>query len=171
LLQIAVASCQPAPVKDSVRGATRSIKSFPESVGYVNDFEKIFTTEQALYLDRKLADFENFTKIQIALVTLDSSLTSKEEFENYTLALARKWGVGRKEINDGMLIGISRSLRNIRIQNGYGIEKILTDKETKRFLDSLFIPAFKQGDFYGGTARGINAIIKTLTERRQKLTL
>jgi uncharacterized protein len=78
-------------------------------------------------------------------------------------------GVGRKEINDGMLIGISGSLRSIRIHNGYGIEKILSDEETRHFLDSLFIPAFKQGDFYGGTNRGINAIIKTLIERRQKI--
>jgi uncharacterized protein len=80
-LLIAVASCQPGPFKESVRDATKSIKSFPSPLGLVNDFEKIYTPEQALYLERLLSDFESSTKIQIALVTLDSSLTTKRNLK------------------------------------------------------------------------------------------
>lgn len=136
--------------------------TFPKPVGHVSDFEKRFTRQQINYLDSLLEDFENNTAIQIAIVTIDTSMTKKAEFANYTLKLANEWGVGQKEKNEGILIGISNSYRTIRIQNSYGIEKILSDSETKVIIDSSFIPEFKKGNIYDGTLSGLKKIIEKL---------
>ena len=88
-------------------------------------------------------------------MTLDSNYTNKIEFDNYTLGLYNYWDVGKKDKKNGILIGISKSLRKIRIQNGYGIEKILSDSETKVIVDKSFIPNFKKDLFFEGTFEGV----------------
>ncbi len=120
-------------------------QSLPKPIGFVNDFENIFTDKQEQVLDSLVKNFEKETTIQITIVTLDSSYTNKSEFDNYTFKLANNWGVGQKDKDNGILIGISSSMRKMRIKNGYGIEKLLTDEETKALIDSLFIPEFKKG--------------------------
>ena len=142
--------------------------SFPKPISYVNDFEKLYAPEQAAYLNKLIREFEELTTIQIALVTLDSSFTSRVNFDDYTLQLARDWGVGTAEKNNGILIGISKDLKYMRIQNGIGIEAMLTDSETKRIVDSLFIPSFKNGNYFSGTLNGLEGIISHLNRKLKK---
>jgi uncharacterized protein len=144
-------------------------QSLPKSIGFVNDFENIFTDKQEQVLDSLIKNFEKETKIQIAIVTLDSSYTNKSDFDNYTLKLANNWGVGQKDKDNGLLIGISSSLRKMRIQNGYGIKKILSDQETQVLIDSLFIPNFKQDKYFDGTKKGVTGIINTLERNSRTL--
>jgi len=139
-----------------------SSDNLPKAIGYINDFENIFTDRQEKILDSLVRVFEKQTTIEIAIVTLDSSVTNKEEFDDYTLRLANYWGVGKKDKDNGILIGISSSLRKIRIQNGYGIENILTNEETKQIIDNYFIPNFKTGDFFEGTMQGTVKLMEKL---------
>ena len=67
--------------------------------------------------------------------------------------------VGKKVENNGILIGIRKSLRKIRISNGNGIEKKITDGETKKIIDSIIIPEFKKGKYFDGTLQGMLAMI------------
>lgn len=78
------------------------------------------------------------------------------------LRLANTWGVGKKEKNNGVTICISKGYRRMRICNGYGIEKVLSDAETKAIVDRDFIPSFKAGDYYKGTLMGLEAIMARL---------
>ena len=50
--------------------------------------------------------------------------------------------------NNGVLIGISATLRKIRISNGDGIKAKLLDVETKEIIDTVIIPEFKKGDYF-----------------------
>jgi uncharacterized protein len=102
------------------------------------------------------------TSIQIAVVTNDTTLTTPEDFDDFTLRVAKDWGGGQKDKDNGILIGISAGLRKIRIQNGYGIEKILSNEETKLIVDSAFIPAFRQGSYFEGTKNGIGVLMDVL---------
>lgn len=137
---------------------TQVADSFPRPVGYVNDFEDLFTPEQESVLACLLAAFDSATTIRIAIVTIPKQFTKKDRFDDYTISLARAWGVGQKEKNNGILIGISSSLRYMRIQNGTGIETMLSDNETKKLVDSFFIPGFRSGDYFGGSLRGVTAL-------------
>ena len=99
------------------------------------------------------------TTIQIAIVTLDSSYVAEEEFDYFITALGNAWGVGQKNKNNGIMIGVSASLRRIRISNGYGIEAKLSDNETKKIIDEIVLPEFKERNYYTGLKKGLAAIM------------
>jgi uncharacterized protein len=66
----------------------------------------------------------------------------------------------KKNKNNGIVIGLSKGHRTIRISNGYGIEPILSDKETKKIIDEIIIPEFKNERYYEGIRKGILKIIE-----------
>lgn len=139
--------------------------SLPKPIGWTNDLENIFSSEEESILDSIITAFEKESDIEISIVTLDSTLTSAELFNDLALHIARTWGIGKKDKDNGILICISTSHRRIRISNGYGIEKILSDEETNTLLNRYFLPKFKKTQFYLGTYDGLIALIKKLREK------
>jgi uncharacterized protein len=137
--------------------------SLPRAVGLVNDFENILSSKQEKYLDSMIKAYEKKTTVQIAVITIDTSMISRDKFESYVYRIANAWGVGRKEKNNGVTIGLSKGYRFMRIENGYGIQNILTDNETKKIIDSAFIPYFKKGQYFEGIVNGLEAIMKKLS--------
>ncbi|UEG50228.1 TPM domain-containing protein [Ferruginibacter lapsinanis] len=129
-------------------------------LGWTSDFEQIFTSDQIFELDSIISGFEKETKNEIAIVTIDSSSTTKEEFDNLILTISNNWGVGKKSLNNGITIGISTGLRKIRICNGYGIEVKLTDAETKKIIDDIILPEFKKGNYFVGTKNGLLTLMQ-----------
>jgi uncharacterized protein len=134
----------------------------PPATGYVTDWEDIYSDAQEAHLDSLIAAFEAKTSIQIAIVTLDSAMTTKDSFDSTTLKIANSWGVGQKEKNNGLVIGISGALGIMRIQNGNGITALMSDADTQKIVDTQFLPSFEQGEFYKGTLAGLQAIIQKL---------
>lgn len=131
---------------------------FPDYVGYVNDFEGIFTQDQIKELNDIISKLEIETTNEIAIV----SITSFEPYEtlfDYSLGLANNWGIGKKDKDNGIAIVFGKQIRQIRIQVGYGLEKKLKDEEAKKIIDNIIIPEFKKGDFYTGIRNGLIAII------------
>lgn len=137
-------------------------ENLPKPTGWVNDLENIFTVEEEKTLDSLITDYEKRTTIEITVITIPTSATDKDRFDELTLLIANKWGVGKKEKNNGILIGISKGHRTIRIQNGYGIEKLITDNQTKQIIDQIIIPSFKVSDYYKGVFDGIQEIKRIL---------
>jgi uncharacterized protein len=135
-----------------------NLKPIPDPVGFVNDFEHIFTATEKDRLDSLSKAIEKQSSLEIAVVTLDSNYAFPLTFDTTTFMLANKWGIGKKDKDNGILIGISKQFRNIHIQNGYGIIKVLTNDQTQSVIDSLMIPQFKNGHFYEGTRRAIMAL-------------
>lgn len=156
LSTLALASCSAQNAGDT------SLQEFPKAMGRVNDFEDLFTQDQEVQLEKLIKDLNPTVDIQIVLVTLDSFYTSLDSFEQYTLDLANYWGVGEKGKDNGILIAICNGYRHIRIHNGYGIEKLISDEETKQVLDEFFIPYFKQGKYYEGTVAGMHGLTELL---------
>lgn len=141
-------------------------QTFPTPTGLVSDFENLFTLNEEQALDNIIKEFGNQTTIQMAIVTLDSTFVDANHFDAYTLTLANQWGVGKADVNNGILIAVSASLRRIRIHNGYGIEKMISDAETKQLIDTYFIPNFKNGDYFKGVKIGTEALIKKLNQTK-----
>ena len=155
-----------APYTDTLNAGDTTTPSVPKPIGMVSDFAGIFTKGQMDSLEKILTQYEKRTTNEIAVATVNSWMVDSAAFENYTLDMARVWGVGKKGKDNGVLIVIAPHLRRIRIQNGYGIEKILSNEETKQIIDKVFIPEFKKGDFYRGTHNGIAAIIAKLDSKK-----
>ncbi len=139
-------------------------KELPKNTGWVNDFENIFSTGQENSLDSILSAYEKKTTIEIAIITIPEIMTTAENFDNLVVQISNYWGLGKKDKNNGILIGVSKGLRSIRISNGIGIEAILTDDQTTKIIENKIIPNFKEENYYQGTLKGIEEIIKNLDQ-------
>ncbi|OYU94163.1 MAG: hypothetical protein CFE21_17185 [Bacteroidetes bacterium B1(2017)] len=136
--------------------------SIPKPIGWVNDYENIFTAAEIKSLDSLIGSYEKKTSIEIAVVTVPLEACTREEFDSLMLKLAQTWGVGKKGKNNGIVIGISKEHRKIRIENGLGIEMKLSDAQTKEIIDKILIPNFRAGHYYLGIAEGIQEIKRKL---------
>ncbi|MCU0322191.1 MAG: TPM domain-containing protein [Chitinophagaceae bacterium] len=157
-------SCKSQPQKITNIKPSRVIAadSIPKPIGMVNDFEHLFSNTEITHLDSIIRQHQEKTTNQICIVTVDSSYTNKTDFNTFILQLHNTWGVGEKVKNNGVVIGISRQLRTIRINNGYGIEAIFTNENANDIIQKIMIPAFKKGDFFEGTAAGLQLVIHYL---------
>ena len=146
---------------DKTADTKKETSTFPKPTGYVNDFENILTDAEEKELTTLIKELESQTSDQISIVTL-TSLEPYDNIDDYSLDLANYWGIGQKDKNNGILIAIGKELRKIRIQNGFGIEKRLTDAETKRIIDEVMVPEFKNDKYFEGIKKGVEAIIQEL---------
>jgi uncharacterized protein len=141
---------------------TRYLDSLPKSIGWVNDFEGIFTEVEIHILDSIISAYEKETTVELCVITIPVEAVEKKDIETLCLKIANTWGIGKKEKNNGILIAISKGHKYLRINNGLGIEQILTDAQTKAIIDEAIIPKLKNGQYFEGTYDGINRIIKHL---------
>ncbi|MDN3987985.1 TPM domain-containing protein [Zwartia vadi] len=128
----------------------------PPLSGRVIDQTKTLTSEQLRALDQKLREIEARKGSQVAVLMV--ATTKPEEIEQYAIRVADKWKLGRKKIDDGVILLIAKNDRTVRIEVGYGLEGALTDALSKRIIDGAIIPRFKQQDFYGGILAGVEQI-------------
>ena len=136
-----------------------------EPIGWVSDFERVFTQQQIQALDSIIFLHSNDKGNQVAIVTLnlDSlSINSKEEFAELSLLLFNQWGVGEKNLNNGVGIILSRNLRMIRIEVGKGLILKLTNEEAQSIIENIIIPKFKKSDYYQGVLKGLQELINEI---------
>jgi len=143
-------------------------RNLPKPTSWTTDFEDLYSDIEQAKLDSIISNFEKKTTIEIAIVTIDTLKTSNEKFEDLSLNLAKNWGIGKSGKDNGILIAISKGYRRIRIQNGNGIEKIISDEETKALIENYFIPAFRNNEYYIGTLKGMMEIMKLLESKSEK---
>lgn len=145
--------------RDSLLQASRGLTvEIPSYIGFVNDFEQLFSAAEIDSLTRLVVRLNKELDIQLAIVTLDSTYTNANDFDAFSLILAKEWGVGEAKKDNGILIAISKSFRKMRINNGYGIVRILSDEETSEIIQNVIIPHFKLGNYFEGTIAGIEEI-------------
>lgn len=99
------------------------------------------------------------TGAQIVVVTVPA-LGEGVVLEEYSLELFRRWGIGDKEKNNGVLLLIAQEERKSRIEVGYGLEGALPDAKTGRIQDNNLIPFFKEGNYDQGIITTYNALLK-----------
>ena len=85
--------------------------------------------------------------------------TQPETIEQYAVRVFEQWKLGRKGVDDGVLLVVAKDDRRLRIEVGYGLEGILPDAIAKRIISEDIAPRFKQGDFAGGLRAGVTRIL------------
>lgn len=144
----------------------KNIPEKPNPPKLVNDFANFFTEENRRALETKLVAYDDSTSTQIAVVTVETLNGYAED--DFALRLGRKWGIGQKGKNNGILILLAKEERAVSIELGYGVENYITDSEAKRIIDNVMVPQFKQGNFYAGVDAATNDIIAMLEGTFQK---
>jgi uncharacterized protein len=126
----------------------------------VTDLTATLTREQQAALEQQLAQLEARKGAQVAVLMLPS--TAPETVEQYAVRVEETWKLGRKGIDDGVLLVVAKDDRRLRIEVGYGLEGVLPDAIAKRIIDEDIVPRFKQGDFYGGIRAGVERILRVI---------
>lgn len=147
----------------------------PPLTGRVVDQTGTLTSEQIATLDGTLQTFEQRKGSQIAVLIVPT--TEPETIEQFSIRVAEAWKIGRKKIDDGAVLVIAKDDRRLRIEVGYGLEGALTDVTSKRIIDEIITPKFRQNDFAGGISAGVDRIIGVIDgeplpepKRRQQST-
>ena len=130
----------------------------PSPPKLVNDFAKILTAEQTIALETKLYQFDDTTTNQVTVVILPN--LGGKDVADVAIDLGRKWGVGNKKSNNGVILLISVEDRKLNISPGYGLEKALPDVVCQQIIDNIIVPDFKGNDYYAGINQGTDAIIQ-----------
>ncbi len=141
-------------------GTAQAEVSVPPLKQRVTDLTATFDAAQIQALDARLAAFESGKGAQIAVLMLPT--TQPETIEQFGIRVAEAWKLGRKGVDDGVLLLIAKDDRKLRIEVGYGLEGALNDATAKRIVAEVISPYFKRGEFYAGVDAGVAAIIKVV---------
>jgi uncharacterized protein len=132
----------------------------PPLVGRVVDQTGTLSTSDVSTLNQTIRAFEARKGSQVAVLIAPS--TEGEAIEQFSLRVAEAWKIGRKKIDDGVLLVIAKNDRKLRIEVGYGLEGALTDATSKRIIDEIITPHFRSGDFAGGISAGVDRILRVI---------
>jgi uncharacterized protein len=124
----------------------------------VNDLAGMLSPANAQDLERRLAQFEQETGHQIAVLTIPS--LEGDAIEDFGIRVADAWKIGQKGFDNGAILLIAQKERKLRIEVGYGLEGVLPDAIASRIIREVIVPRFRDGDFSGGIVAGVNAILQ-----------
>lgn len=119
-------------------------------IDLTNTLDASFTTR----LKEQLAALEQRKGAQVAVLLVPT--TGGASIEDYANQLFRAWKLGRKDVNDGILLVVAKDDRQVRIEVGYGLEGTVTDLLAHRIIEEHITPAFRQGDYAGGVQQAVN---------------
>jgi uncharacterized protein len=134
--------------------------AIPPLQSRVTDLTGTLSAQQRSALEQTLAEFEARKGSQIAVLLVPT--TQPETVEQYAVRVEEQWKLGRKGVDDGVLILVAKDDRRLRIEVGYGLEGVLPDAAAKRIIEDDITPRFKQGDFYGGIRAGVDRVMRTI---------
>ena len=123
--------------------------------GRVTDAAAILNDEEEARLAQRLARYEARTSHQMVVATV--ATLNGATVENFATCLGNRWGIGRKDHDNGVLILVAPNERRVRIATGTGMEKLLPDEKAKAVIDKM-TPRFQADDYAGGLISGVEAI-------------
>lgn len=142
--------------------------ALPTLTGRVVDQANLLPPADEERLAQASTALEHDVGPQFVIATVPS--LQGRRIEDYSVQLARSWGIGSAVHNDGVLLLVAPAERKVRIEVGYGLERRVTDPFAARVIREQMIPRFQAGDFAAGIAAGSAAIIARLrspmTERQ-----
>ena len=133
----------------------------PKPDRYFNDYAGVVSKGSADRFNEQLAQFERDTSHQV-VVAVFPKMQSDSDIADYTQRVAQAWGVGQKERRNGVVLFVFTQDRKISIQVGYGLEGALPDITAYDIRANHIQPYFRNGDYEGGLATGIDLICKAI---------
>jgi uncharacterized protein len=121
--------------------------------------------DEALFLDENVkSQLSNALKIihdkggpQVAVLTV--STIDPLTIEEASYKVAKNWQLGTAQKDNGVLLMIAKKERKIRIEVGQGVEGDLTDAYSRRIIDDIMVPAFREGQTNKGILWGVSGIL------------
>jgi len=157
---------RPSAQKQTPEPKAEASNLLPNPTGFVNDYAAVFDSDSKSRLESLLAKLKEKTKIEFAVVTVKT--TNGQPIFDYSLAVARQWGVGPKDASQGggLLLMLAVQDREWRLQVSRSLEKDLPDDICKQ-LGEESTELYHQGRYVEGIEKYISAIIRRLEQTRK----
>jgi len=140
----------------SANAASGDLQPIPPLTGRVVDLTHTLDAQQRATLEARLAALEQAKGAQVTVLLAPTF--QPESIEQFGIRLAEAWKIGRKGVDDGVILLIAKEDRQLRIEVGYGLEGALNDATAKRIISEVITPRFREGDYFGGIDAGVTAI-------------
>lgn len=127
----------------------------------VNDFAGVMNRMEVNQLESMLVAYNDSTSTQITIITIQA--LDGYEIADYANRLYEKWGIGQKGKNNGLLLLVAVSDREVRIEVGYGLEDRITDALARRIIEQDVLPQFRNGNYAGGLVAASKRIMQLLS--------
>ena len=135
----------------------QGLQPIPALSARVTDVTGTLTAGQQAELEQKLADFQARKGAQLAVLLVPT--TAPEEIEQYSIRVADAWKLGRKKVDDGALLILAKDDHKLRIENGYGLEGVLTDAASNRIIEDTMVPLLRQGQYFAAISAGVDQMM------------
>jgi len=135
---------------------------FPKPIGFVNDFAGVIPVEYKNKMEIIAKELQRKTSAEVAVVTIKT--TGDMDYNEYANRLYERWGIGKKGVDEGVLILNAVEDRTIRIETGYGVEGILPDGLCGEIRDNYIIPFLKKGEYGEGLLNGMLAVVSIIAK-------
>jgi len=134
-----------------------ALQAVPPLQARVTDLTGTLDAGQREHLEEELQDFERQKGSQIAILIVPT--TAPEDIEQYSIRVVDQWKLGRKGVDDGVLLLVAKDDHAMRIEVGYGLEGAVPDAIANRIVSDVITPYFRQGNYYGGLQAGVARLI------------
>lgn len=138
-----------------------SVPTPPAPVTWVTDNAAFLSPQARNAIETKLADYERHTGHQL-LVWIGSS-PSGETVEQWAAEVFKSWGVGRRGLDDGVILFVFPGDRAARIEVGYGLEARVPDVVASRIIREIINPRVRAGDHDGAIVAAVDRLTAAIS--------
>jgi uncharacterized protein len=142
--------------------AQDGLQPVPELHERITDLTATLDAAQKRAIEDKLAALEQRKGAQIGVLIV--ATTAPETIEQFATRVFDAWKLGRKNVDDGVLVLVAKDDRRVRIEVAYGLEGAIPDAAAKRVAHDYMSPRFAQGDFAGGISAGVDALVALIDD-------
>lgn len=132
----------------------------PSFIPPIIDSTKTLSNSEIQILYDKLRMYSDSTSTEIFVMIVPT--TEGQDISRYATELGQAWKIGQKGKDNGVVFLIAKDDRKMTIQTGYGVEHLLTDALSRRVIEQVVKPEFKNDQYFAGIDNGTNTIFKIL---------
>ncbi len=140
--------------------AQAKLQPIPSLSARVTDLTGTLDTSQRQSLESKLAALERRKGSQIGVLIVPT--TQPEDIAQYAIRVFDAWKLGRRGIDDGVLLIAAKDDHRVRIEVARGLEGAIPDAAADRIIREYVTPKFRVGDFYGGIEAATGMLIQLI---------
>jgi uncharacterized membrane protein YgcG len=130
----------------------------PDLAGRITDSAAILSAQDKTRLAQMLDDYERETTHQIAVLIVPS--LSGESIDAFSLRVANAWSLGRKGVDNGILVVLAPNDRKVRIELGRGFKRYISDTQAQEIIDTQMLPALRQQEYFRALQSGLRQLMQ-----------
>lgn len=130
---------------------------------YVSNPSGILSSQAVSNLNHTIRQLWESTSVELVVVAVDQ-VDPDMTPEEFATRLFEKWGIGKKDNDNGILVLVARDDRAAIIRTGYGMEGVVPDIIAGRIIRNVMFPDFREGLYDNGTIAGVDALVKVIED-------